>query len=217
MQINFKNKKLLDLAFTHRSVKGESNERLEFLGDSILSFIVSKFLFHKFSKKSEGDLTTLRSLLVKTKTLALVAKRQAFQKKLILSKSEEEGGGRTNEGILADCAESFLAALYLDRGLAAAEKFVEENILSLTDEVQKMANLKDYKSCLQEKVQAIGHPSPQYKIIKEEGPDHAKVFTAEVYDGETRLGTGTGRTKQIAEVEAAKNGLIAPSFVIPAP
>jgi ribonuclease-3 len=214
MTLKFKNQSLLKLAFTHRSAlpglpKGQrcSNERLEFLGDSILSFIVSEHLCAAFPKKSEGELTTLRSLLVKTKTLARVAKTLEFTQKLILSKSEEDGGGRQNEGILADCFESFLAALYLDQGLDAARSFVQENIITLISEVEGMSELKDYKSLLQEKIQSLGHPSPRYKIVKEEGPDHAKVFTAEVYDDGKRLGAGTGHTKQEAEVTAAKDGL----------
>ncbi len=214
MTLKFKDQKLLNLAFTHRSAlpklpKGsrQSNERLEFLGDSILSFIVSAYLYEKFPKKNEGELTTLRSLLVKTKTLARVAKTLGFSQKLIISKSEEDGGGRSNEGILADCFESFLAALFLDQGFEAARNFVHEHIIPLVTEVEEMAELKDYKSLLQEKVQATGHPSPNYKIIKEEGPDHAKVFTAEVYDDGTQLGVGAGRTKQEAEVAAAKNAL----------
>ncbi len=214
MTVNFRNKSLFKLAFTHRSAlvrlpKGErfSNERLEFLGDSILSFIVANYLYQRFPKKSEGELTSLRSLLVKTKTLAITAKKLGLPKNLILSKSEEEGGGRENEGILADCFESFVAAIFLDQGLAATENFIETNLLILTDEVEKMGELKDYKSLLQEKVQAAGHPSPVYRILFEIGPDHAKKFTAAAYDEDKKIGEGEGRTKQEAEINAAKNAL----------
>jgi ribonuclease-3 len=207
MTLEFKNKELFALAFTHRSASKKSNERLEFLGDSILSFIVSKHLYETFPKKSEGALTMLRSLLVKKKTLAIVSTHLGFGKLLILSKSEEDSGGRTNESILSDCFESYLAGLFIDQGLVAAEEFVAKHILPLISEVEERQDLKDYKSILQEKIQSEGHPSPTYKIIKEEGPDHAKTFTAEALDLERKLGEGHGRTKQEAEIDAAKTAL----------
>lgn len=207
MTPNFKNKKLLELAFTHRSANKISNERLEFLGDSILSFVISQHLYSTFPKKSEGALTMLRSLLVKKKTLGLLSKKLGFGKLLILSKSEEEGGGRNNESILSDCFESYLAALFLDQGLEAVEKFIHEHLVPLIPEVEQMKSLKDYKSMLQEKIQAKGHKSPLYKIIKEEGPDHAKVFTAIALDENLQIGQGQGRTKQEAEIDAARDAL----------
>lgn len=203
----FKNKELLRLAFTHRSASKKSNERLEFLGDSVLSFLTSKHLYELFPKKSEGELTMLRSLLVNKRTLSLLSKNLGFGKMLILSASEDEASGRQNESILEDCFESFLAALFLDQGLDGVQKFLEKNLFPLVSKVEDMANLKDYKSLLQEKIQAKGHTSPIYHIIKEEGPDHAKTFMAEVLDTDNQIGTGVGKTKQEAEIEAAKNAL----------
>lgn len=207
MTLEFKDKELFKLAFTHRSAGRISNERLEFLGDSVLSFIVSKHLYAAFPKKSEGQLTMLRSLLVKKKTLAIISKKLGFSKLLILSKSEEDAGGRNNESILSDCFESYLAGLFLDQGLEAAENFVHTHLLPMVKTVEEMNILKDYKSMLQEKIQSYGHPSPIYKIIKEEGPDHAKIFYAESFDGKTKIGKGRGNTKQEAEIDAAKNAL----------
>lgn len=203
----FKNQELLKLAFTHRSASKKSNERLEFLGDSILSFLTSKHLYETFPKKSEGELTTLRSLLVNKKTLAFLSKELGFGKMLFLSKSEEDAHGRQNESILEDCFESFLAALFLDQEIPGVQKFLEQSLFPLIDKVENMANLKDYKSVLQEKIQSKGHLSPVYKIIAEEGPDHAKIFTAEVMDQNQKIGAGKGKTKQEAEIEAAKNAL----------
>jgi len=207
MKMDFNDENLLALAFTHRSANKISNERLEFLGDSILSFIISKYLYENFPKKNEGQLTMLRSLLVKKKTLARTAKKQGFGSKLLLSRSENEAGGRNNENILADSFESFLAALYLDQGLEIAENFVRDNIISLIPTIDKINDLKDYKSLLQEKIQAKGHKSPVYKMIKEEGPDHAKTFFVEVEDEGIEIARGEGHTKQEAETEAAKNAL----------
>lgn len=207
MNLKFKNNELFRLAFTHRSASKISNERLEFLGDSILSFIVSKYLYSTFPRKTEGQLTMLRSLLVKKKTLAIVSKKLGFGKLLILSKSEEEGGGRNNESILSDCFESYLAGLFLDQGLPAAENFVHSQLIPMIETVEQMSALKDYKSILQEKIQAKGHLSPTYKIIKEQGPDHAKIFTAIALDNEKEIGRGIGHTKQEAEINAAKNAL----------
>lgn len=217
MSIKFNNSSFLDLAMNHRSVVNhknnlQSNERLEFLGDSILSFLTSQFLYAHFPKKKEGELTTMRSLLVQKKTLSLVAKRIGLDKLIHLSKSEDEAGGRDNENILADCFESFLAAIFLDQGLTAAQKFIEEELLPLLPEVEKMRQLKDFKSQLQEIIQAKNHQTPYYQILNEEGPDHNKMFTAGVFCGKTKIGEGKGHTKQEAEARAAENALNSKKF-----
>lgn len=209
MTPQIKDKKLLEQAFIHRSflneskVKLASNERLEFLGDSVLSFIVSKYLYEKFPHFNEGKLTNLRSLLVNTKNLALIAQELKFGEKLVLSRGEEESGGRKNPSILANTFEAFLGALFLDQGIEEVKKFIEELLLPRADEFIKARSLKDPKSLLQEKVQSENRVSPIYKVLSEEGPAHAKKFTIGVYAGKKLLAKGEGRSKQQAEQNAA--------------
>lgn len=208
----FKNSSLFDLALTHRSWvnehKGsrESNERLEFLGDAILEFVVSKKIYDEFPDKEEGYLTALRASLVNTTALANVATKLNLGQLIYLSKGEEESGGRTNHSLLADTVEAIIGALFMDQGLGAAEKFINSNIL--IDLKEKAAQpLKDSKSSLQEYVQSKSLPTPRYKVISETGPDHDKNFVIEVTVGDKVLGKGEGRNKSTAEQEAAKNAL----------
>ncbi len=209
----FKNKKLLAQAFTHRSYlneaknKVESNERLEFLGDSILSFVVSNYLYSKYPKFEEGTLTNLRSLLVNTKSLGSLAKELDFGSKLLLSKGEEESKGRQNQSLLADSFEAFVGALFLDQGIEATKLFLFETLLKRADELAKKTTFKDPKSLFQEYVQARKQSSPLYKVIKEVGPAHEKIFTVGVYVKDVLFGTGAGRSKQEAEENAAKKAL----------
>lgn len=214
MQIpKFNNSKLFEQAFTHRSYLNEareklsSNERLEFLGDSILSFVVSNYLFNKYSDFDEGTLTNIRSLLVNTKNLALVSKELNFGSLLKLSKGEEESKGRQNQSLLADCFEAFVGALYLDQGLEAISKFIEESLLTKTTDIVGKRSFKDPKSLLQESVQAAKQSSPVYKVIAEEGPAHEKLFTVGVYVKNVSWGEGKGKSKQEAEENAAKVAL----------
>lgn len=209
---NFKDKRLFDLALTHRSWvnehKGErnSNERLEFLGDAILEFVASKELFNQFPDKEEGYLTALRANLVNTVALAEVARKLELGPELFLSKGEEDGGGRSNTSLLADTVEAIIGAIFIDRGIVPAEAFIKENLLS---EVDKKASepLKDAKSRLQELVQAKGLTAPKYQVVEESGPDHDKKFVIEVsVDGET-WGRGEGKSKGSAEQEAARQVL----------
>lgn len=210
--INFKNKNLLDQALTHRSWVNENsnnqgtNERLEFLGDAILEFIVSKEIYHKFPNEEEGYLTALRANLVNTKNLAEVAKKMGIGEMINLSKGEEEGGGRTNSSLLADTVEAIIGALFLDQGIEASDSFIKNNILI---DVEKKASLplKDPKSLLQEKVQAKSYPAPKYNVINEVGPDHNKEFTVEVLINNTPTATGKGKSKSEAEQDAASNAL----------
>jgi ribonuclease III len=204
-----KNKKLLEQAFIHRSYLNEakkkidSNERLEFLGDAILSFIVSKHLYDTYPNFNEGKLTNLRSLLVNTKSLATIAEGLKFGEDLVLSRGEEESGGRNNPTILANTFEAFVGALFLDQGAEAVKKFLDTILLPQADEHIKGRSLKDPKSLLQEKVQSQNQVSPVYKVLKEEGPAHKRKFTIGVYAGKNLLAKGEGKSKQQAEQNAA--------------
>lgn len=209
----FKNQKLFEQAFTHRSFLNEakekidSNERLEFLGDSILSFVVSKELFSKYPEFDEGILTNIRSLLVNTKILAQTAKDLGFGQHLRLSKGEEEAKGRENQSLLADSFESFIGALFLDQGLEAVSAFIAQNLFPKMNEVVKGKQFKDPKSLFQEQTQSLHHSSPVYKVLEELGPSHAKVFTVGVFIKDVLAGKGTGKSKQAAEEMAAKQAL----------
>jgi|SRR3989344_2545850 len=209
-----KNKKLLEEALTHRSFLNESkekinsNERLEFLGDSILSFIVSTYLFTKYPDFKEGKLTNLRSLLVNTRTLAEIANECKLGEVLKLSKGEEESGGRRNQSLLADSFEAFIGALFLDQGISEVEKFLKTAVIPRTDELIQKNILKDPKSMLQEYIQSQKQSSPIYKVLTEEGPAHARQFLVGVYVGSKLLGKGSGKSKQEAEEKAAKMALV---------
>ncbi|HEX8965388.1 MAG TPA: ribonuclease III [Patescibacteria group bacterium] len=209
----FKSQALLEQAFTHRSYLNEtreqiaSNERLEFLGDSILSFLVSDYLYKKYPQYNEGVLTNLRSLLVNTKSLGNIAKELGFGSLLKLSKGEHEAQGRENQSLLADSFEAFIGALFLDQGLEAVAKFVSDTLLVQITELVEKKTFKDPKSLLQEYVQSKKKGSPIYKVLVEEGPAHAKTFTVGVYVAGNLLGEGTGKSKQEAEENAAKLAL----------
>lgn len=209
----FKNTKLQQQAFIHRSYLNEnkenleSNERLEFLGDSILSFIVSRSLYAAYPDYKEGILTNLRSLLVNTKSLAEIAKTLEFGKLLKLSKGEEESKGRENDTLLANCFEGFIGALYLDQGTDAVQKFLDAVLLPKAKELVSKRTLKDPKSLLQETVQAGKQKSPAYKVLEEEGPPHAKTFTVGVFVDELLIGQGKGHSKQEGEEKAAEEAL----------
>lgn len=209
---NLKNKSLFDQAFTHRSYLNEtkehisSNERLEFLGDSIISFVVSQSLYVKYPKFNEGELTNLRSLMVNTQSLAEVASELELGKLLKLSKGEEQLKGRENKSLLADSFEALIGALFIDQGIAAVTDFLTEVLLP---KAEKLADktLKDAKSLLQELVQSKGHTQLLYKVVNEQGPAHNKEFTVEVIVDDKILGIGKGRSKQDAEKNAAENAL----------
>lgn len=209
----FHNQELFTQAFTHRSYLNEakqevqSNERLEFLGDSILSFVVSGYLYETFPQFNEGKLTNLRALLVNTKSLADIAKTLNLGQHLRLSKGEEESKGRQNQSLLADSYEAFLGALYLDQGIDVVRQFIHDSLLPKVTELIKKDAFKDPKSMLQEYIQSKKQNSPLYKVLQEEGPPHAKTFTVGVYGGEKLLGQGQGKSKQEAEVSAAMEAL----------
>jgi ribonuclease-3 len=209
----FKNKQLLKQAFIHRSYLNEtkeklsSNERLEFLGDSILSFVVSQYLYNKFPLFDEGLLTNIRSLVVNTKSLATIAKDFNFGEYLMLSKGEEESHGRKNESLLANSVEAVIGALFLDQGIEAVREFILSILSPKIDNIVEQKAFKDPKSLLQEYVQSQKQNSPVYKVLKEEGPPHAKIFTIGVFIQDTILGEGVGKSKQEGEESAAKRAL----------
>lgn len=209
----FKNKKNFDQAFIHRSFLNEtkenlvSNERLEFLGDSIISFVVSKFLFKTFPQFNEGILTNIRSLLVNTKSLASIAKELNLGSFLKLSKGEEDSLGRENQSLLADSFEAFIGALFLDQGIDETEDFLYEIFADRAKELAKNKSFKDPKSLLQEFVQSKRKSSPQYKVLEELGPAHSRFFVMGVYVGENLVAKGKGKSKQEAEENAASIAL----------
>jgi ribonuclease-3 len=209
----FYDKHLFEQAFTHRSFLNEakmpiaSNERLEFLGDSIISFFVSEYLFKTYPHFDEGVLTNLRSMLVNTKSLGEIARKLNFGDFLKLSKGEDEARGRQNLSLLADSFEAYVGALFLDQGLSEASRFVKETLLKQVKELVEQKTFKDPKSLLQEYVQGKKQGILSYSVISEQGPAHAKIFTVGVYIAGKLTGTGEGKSKQEAEENAAKQAL----------
>jgi ribonuclease-3 len=208
----FKNKDLLTHALTHRSWVNEhkndrtSNERLEFLGDAILEFVVSTYIFHKFPDQEEGYLTALRANLVNTTSLSNVANKIGLGEMLFMSKGEEDGGGRKNKSILANTVEAIIGALFTDGGIEVTDKFINTYLLNNLDSILRKP-LKDAKSRLQEHVQSEGLKAPTYKVIDEKGPDHNKTFTVEVLVDNNPWGRGIGKNKSEATQNAAENAL----------
>ena len=207
----FKNKELLKKALTHTSYAYEhdieSNEKLEFLGDSILEFISSTYLFANYSKLKEGEMTKVRATVVCEKSLYKVAKMHNFSDFLYLGKSERQSGGENRPAILADSVEAVIAAIYLDGGIEKAQKFIIENLKEEIEIASKNVGQKDYKTVLQEKLQKHGEVEIKYTILREIGPDHDKTFEAQVECNNKKLATGIGKSKKQAEMEAAKEAL----------
>ena len=208
----FTEKGLLVQALTHKSWvnehKGEreSNERLEFLGDAILEFVITEHLFQEFPKEQEGYLTNLRANLVNTQNLAALALRLRVGEELFLSKGEEDGGGRENSSLLADTIEAIIGALCLDQGLETVSEFIKANLIAEIPQKVKEP-LKDPKSRLQEYVQAKGFSAPKYRVLEESGPDHEKRFVIEVQVEKESWGKGEGKSKNLAEQAAAEKAL----------
>lgn len=210
---SFHNPAFLETALTHRSYLNESreaqesNERMEFLGDAVLEVVTSDFLYHNHPDQPEGKLTALRSKIVQTRTLAAVANRLKLGDNLLLSRGEAASGGATNASLLADLVEAVIGAIYLDGGMDAARTFVQNQILSRYDTLIEQAEVEDWKSHLQEVVQAKGGLAPTYEVIKEEGPDHDRIFTVQVHFFDKPQTTGSGKSKQTAQQDAAKKAL----------
>ena len=221
--VRFNDRALLERAFVHRSYLHEAdeetelqdNQRLEFLGDAVLSFIVSELLFRRYPERREGDLTNLRSALVKRETLSRFSKELRLGDYLLLGRGEEENGGRGRHTTLCDTYEAFIGALYLDQGSAALRKFLEPRLMAEVDRVAHHALTKDPKSRLQEWLQAAKGQTPRYKTVHTEGPDHARLFTRQVTIGKQPIGVGQGQSKQEAEQAAAAMALFRLGQTIP--
>lgn len=207
----FKNKEILKNALTHTSYAFEnhisSNEKLEFLGDSILEFISSKYIYNNFPKLKEGEMTKVRADIVCEKSLYEIAKRHNFSDFLYLGRSELACHQEVRQAIMADSVEALIAAIYFDSNLEEAEKFIVENLKDSAKIASEHVGQKDYKTVLQEILQKHGEVKIEYNIIKEQGPDHDKLFTAEVKYNNIYLETGEGKTKKAAEMEAARKAI----------
>ncbi len=213
--VSFKDKSLLKQAFTHRSYLNENrkldmghNERLEFLGDAVLELVTTDFLYHKYPKKNEGDLTSLRSALVNTITISEAASDLGFNEYLLMSRGEAKDTGRARQYILANTFESVIGAIYLDAGYAGALGFISTFLLPKLDEIIEKALWLDAKSKLQEIAQDKFSLTPMYETIKQTGPDHDKTFTVVVTYGKGKKVEGSGKSKQEAEQDAARNVLV---------
>lgn len=212
--IDISDETVLRQAFIHRSYLNEtkdkglrSNERLEFLGDSVLSLIVSHYLYLKFPESPEGHLTNYRSSIVKTTSLASAAQELGLGVYLHMAKGEAESGGKENPSLLADTYEALLGVIYLERGFEKVKVFVQETLLTKLDEIIATGKYRDFKSVFQEQVQEKLRVSPVYAVVSTSGPDHAKEFEVEVLVNGKRLGLGKGKSKQEAEQMAAQAAL----------
>jgi len=213
LKVKFKNKDFLKQALIHRSYLNENpdcplkhNERLEFLGDAVLELIVTENLYLNYPNP-EGDLTNWRASLVNTKMLAKIADKIGLNDFLYLSKGETKDKGKARQYILADAMEAVIGAIYLDQGWKPCKKFIEKNILSELPEILEKRLYIDPKSNFQEQSQEKIGITPSYKVLKETGPDHNKIFTVGVFLRKDEIARGAGSSKQEAEEDAARNGL----------
>lgn len=215
IKITISDKKLLQNVFIHRSYLNEhrnfylpSNEKLEFLGDSVLSLSTSIYLFQHYPHLQEGDYTDIKASIVRTESLAEAGRSLDLGLYLYLSKGEETGGGRNNTNILADCFEALIACIFIDKGFDIAYAFIKKFLFTTRlDEIVQNKWYLSPKSRLQEIIQAEHKILPEYKITKEEGPEHKKTFSVAVYLNEKIIGKGEGTSKKNAEETAAKNAL----------
>ena len=200
-------------ALTHRSYlqvvntpDHRSNERLEFLGDAILGLVTAEYLFYNHKQVLEGELTKMRSWIVNKKSLAICAKALKLDDYLFLSFSARQSLQRGNDSMLADALEAIIAAVYLDRGFEEVRRFIVDKLLPIMVK-ESLVHDTNYKSLLLETAQAKGFGTPRYVVVREEGPDHEKFFTVEVFVADRRVGTGSGRNKKDAEQNAAEEAL----------
>jgi len=212
--VTFTSAELLRQAFTHRSYLNEHrdeglshNERLEFLGDAVLELVVTHFLYNEYPDKPEGDLTAYRAALVNAVTLAEVAAEIGMNDYLLLSRGEAKDTGRARSILLANAIEALIGAIYLDQGYDAAKLFVEKHLFPKVEEIMRKKLWRDPKSTLQEKVQEAEGATPYYEVMRETGPDHDKQFVVGVYAKDVVLAEGSGKSKQEAEQDAARNAL----------
>jgi ribonuclease-3 len=216
LNVSFTDISLLRTACTHRSYMnenrnagGEHNERLEFLGDAVLELVITSYLFRKYPKKQEGELTAFRSALVNTVSLSKVGEKIGLNEYLLLSKGESKDTGRARGIILANAVEAIIGAIYMDGGYNPAANFISEHLLETIDidDIVKNKTWIDSKSLFQEKAQEKAGLTPSYKTVKETGPDHDKKFTLAVFIGDVQVATGEGKSKQEAEQQAAEKAL----------
>jgi len=214
LKIKFKNKDLLTQAFTHRSYLNENpkfgifhNERLEFLGDAVLELAVTEYLFKKYPKKTEGELTSWRAALVNAKILSRIAKGLGLNDFLLLSRGEAKEMGKARQYILANTFEAFMGSFYLDQGYKACQKFIEEHVVQELPAIIESQLFKDAKSRFQEEAQEKAGITPTYRVLKDWGPDHAKSFVIGVFLNQELVAEGEGSSKQEAEESAAKKAL----------
>jgi ribonuclease-3 len=212
--VRFQNKKLLKQAFTHRSYinenpswKLEHNERLEFLGDAVLELVTTEYLFDKYPKKPEGELTSVRAALVNSQMLAKTASENGMNDYLLLSRGERKDTGKARQYILANTFEALVGAIYLDQGYEVSKKFIEKNLLFQAEKIVKGNLWRDAKSYFQEKAQEAEGITPIYEVLKEWGPDHNKHFIIGVFVGKELVAEGEGSSKQEAQQKAAENAL----------
>jgi ribonuclease-3 len=214
--VGFKDKRLLETAFTHRSYLNENrrpgaehNERLEFLGDAVLELAVTEFLYKKYPEKPEGELTALRAALVNTVSISDAATKLGMNEYLLLSRGESKDTGRARGIILANAFEALIGAIYLDQGYTPAYGFIDAQLFHKTDEVVEKRLWQDAKSRLQELAQEKLAVTPTYNLVDQSGPDHDKIFTVAAHLGREKIALGEGRSKQEAEQDAAQKALLA--------
>ena len=212
----FRQKRLLEQAFTHRSYLNENreegrehNERLEFLGDAVLELVVTEFLYAKYPEKPEGELTAYRAALVNTQSICDAATKLGMNDYLLLSRGEARDTGRARQIILANAFEALIGAIYLDGGYEAAQKFIADQLFAKTDDVVEKRLWQDAKSRLQEIAQELSGITPKYELLNQTGPDHNKQFVVGAYIGSEKVATGEGHSKQEAEQDAAQKALVA--------
>ena len=209
-ELRFRKLDFLNLAFSHRSYSNEyhngmdNNERLEFLGDSILGLVVSEYLFYLLPEKPEGELARIKSFVVSENSLSNIARKIKIDNYILIGKGEEYSGGRSKKAILADCLEAIIAAYYLDSGLKEVRDFILKHIVPEIMKVIENRHDKDYKTLLQEFAQKKYKTYPKYKLIKKTGPDHDKTFVVEVKVKDKAVGCGEGKNKKTAEQNAAR-------------
>ena len=210
IKYTFKNKNLLKRALTHRSsVKDKklSNERLEFLGDAVLELVVTEFLINNYPTIDEGKLSKIRAASVNTQALSKIARKLNLSKYIIVGKSEKKEGIVNNDSILEDTFEAIVGAIYLDRGLEKARKFIELHLVNTIKTIAEKGIIFDYKTHLQELTQKMFGCLPTYEIVKEEGQEHNKTFYCDVFVDNVKYGSGTGKSKKEAEKNAAKEAV----------
>lgn len=219
IEIVFKDKRLLEKVFIHRSYlneyneASESNERLEFLGDAVLELVATEFLYKKYTRMTEGELTAVRSALVRREHLAVAAKQLDLGTQLLLSRGEALSGGSQKDYILANTVEALIGAVYLDQGMQTATKFINKYLLHDVEDIVAQKLYVDSKSKFQEIAQDLLAITPHYSMIADEGPDHDKKFIMGLFLHHEKVAEGTGTSKRKAEEDAAYNGLVAKGWL----